>query len=398
MEFESAAKAAARLGVTVRAVQKWAKSGKLPGAKQIGRSWLIPADALVSDPPHATEAVQSEIMLIEASVQHSCDLFPLLNTSFAPGHAYDAVLTIGDEDERAIARGEYYYFTGQVELASKEAELYLEHSDAGLALSANLMHAFSNLSMGKLAQVRDGIARIHGRTAALLATETDPLCRANAILLRTAADVLLRVPNANTVELARVISVLPKGSQLFGCYVLSYAAYQRDEYDYSRGVIDLALALGGDDYPLAANYLRTMLCIDFMCQRRTEEAKQCFQKLWSLVEPDGGFEVLGEHHLLMMGLPEICLKRQNPERYKELIAITKRFGISWQKSRPDQLQANGLTLMEHTIASLYSRGWAVKEIALHMDISERMIKHHIAMIYEKLCIGNRTELTKYMLG
>lgn len=398
MEFESVAQAAARLGVTTRAVQKWAKSGKLPGAKQLGRSWMIPSDAQVpdrilhSDPE---ESDPSDAVLPSRSVHIP---FPLLNTPFKPGGAYDAVMAMADEDEHSIALGEYYYFIGQVELVPKEVEQYLDHSDANLALSAGLMYAFSNLSMGKPDLVGEGITRIHKRVSALLTTESDPLLRANGILFRTAADVLLRVPNPNILELAQALSVLPTGSRLFGCYVLSYAAYQRHDYEYSHGMVDVALAMGGDAYPVAANYLRTMLCIDLMCQRRTEEAKHCFRKLWALVEPDGGVEVIGEHHLLMMGLPEICLKRQDPEQYKRLIAITKRFGVSWQKTRPSQLQTKGLTLMEHTIALLYSRGWAVKEIALHMDISERMIKHHIAMIYEKLCIGNRTELAKYMLG
>lgn len=43
MQFENAQQAAVRLGVTVRAIQKWAKEGRLPGAEKVGREWLIPA-------------------------------------------------------------------------------------------------------------------------------------------------------------------------------------------------------------------------------------------------------------------------------------------------------------------------------------------------------------------
>lgn len=43
-KFETAQQAAARLGITVRAVQKQAAAGKIPGAERHGRSWMIPAD------------------------------------------------------------------------------------------------------------------------------------------------------------------------------------------------------------------------------------------------------------------------------------------------------------------------------------------------------------------
>ncbi|MBQ8288420.1 MAG: helix-turn-helix domain-containing protein [Clostridia bacterium] len=389
MEFESAAKAAERLGVTVRAVQKWAKDGKLPGAKQLGRSWMIPADAQI---PASGVQAQEDI-----APARSYTPFPLLNTSFAPGHALEAAMAIEDEDERAIALGEYYYFTGQVELTARAAEPYLEHDDSNVALSANLMYVFSNVSIDEMDLVRQGLDRIRRRATAVIAKESDPVARANAILFGTAASVLLRVPNTDVTPLKKVLSVLPRALQFFGCYILSHAAYLNQEYDHSRGIAEIALALGGDAYPLASNYLRTMLCIDLMCLRRTEEAKQCFDRLWSTVWPDGGIEVIGEHHLLMLGLPEICLKRQEPEQYKQLIAVTKRFGVSWKKAHHHSTGrsiADGLSLMEYTIATMYNRGWAVKEIALHMELSERMIKHHIAMIYEKLGISSREELRR----
>ena len=45
MDFESAERTAKRLGCTVRAVQKWAKDGKIPYAYKDGRDWKIPISA-----------------------------------------------------------------------------------------------------------------------------------------------------------------------------------------------------------------------------------------------------------------------------------------------------------------------------------------------------------------
>ena len=47
MEFITVQQAANNFGVNVRTIQKWAKEGKLLGAKRVGRVWLIPDDAVL---------------------------------------------------------------------------------------------------------------------------------------------------------------------------------------------------------------------------------------------------------------------------------------------------------------------------------------------------------------
>jgi len=47
LEYQLAQEAAERLGVSVRAIQEWAKEGKIPNAKKQGRDWLIPANAQI---------------------------------------------------------------------------------------------------------------------------------------------------------------------------------------------------------------------------------------------------------------------------------------------------------------------------------------------------------------
>ena len=56
-----------------------------------------------------------------------------------------------------------------------------------------------------------------------------------------------------------------------------------------------------------------------------------------------------------------------------------------------------LTTTEFAVAMLFNRNWSVKEISQHMDISSRMVKHHLSVIYEKLDVSNREELGQYLL-
>ena len=46
---------------------------------------------------------------------------------------------------------------------------------------------------------------------------------------------------------------------------------------------------------------------------------------------------------------------------------------------------------------LYSRGWTMKEISAHIQLSERRIRTHLETIYEKLNVRNRSDLAQYML-
>ena len=139
MEFVSAQQTAERLGVTVRAVQKWAKEGRLPGARQMGRSWLIPAD--VTGPAEPAEKPKPP-------VSHHIPM-PLLNASFEPGNALAYIESISDETDRTVAMAEYDYFSGNAERAAKAVELLLAHPDFNVAVSACNLYFLANRALGK---------------------------------------------------------------------------------------------------------------------------------------------------------------------------------------------------------------------------------------------------------
>lgn len=74
--------------------------------------------------------------------------------------------------------------------------------------------------------------------------------------------------------------------------------------------------------------------------------------------------------------------------------------MHWYKvynDRNEGILAQNLTHTEFTIAMLYSRNWRAKEIAAHMELSERTIMNYIAVIYGKLHINSKKELEKFML-
>ncbi len=97
---------------------------------------------------------------------------------------------------------------------------------------------------------------------------------------------------------------------------------------------------------------------------------------------------------------EATLKRDFPEDFRRIIAITYKFSAGWRKihnSETGRSVADNLTTTEFAAAMLAARDWTNKEIAAHMGIAENTVKTYIATALQKLNITQRKELREFML-
>lgn len=76
----------------------------------------------------------------------------LMSTAFRPGQCLAMIEQLEDADVKKMAYCEYYYFNGQHDKAVDLTELYLNHSDPMLRLSACLIHTFANLSLNRMVE------------------------------------------------------------------------------------------------------------------------------------------------------------------------------------------------------------------------------------------------------
>lgn len=81
----------------------------------------------------------------------------LMSTSFQPGECLQTIETLDSDDIKKMAYCEYYYFTGQHDKAVNISELYLNHPDSMLKLSACLIHTFANLSLNRINAAKGGL-------------------------------------------------------------------------------------------------------------------------------------------------------------------------------------------------------------------------------------------------
>lgn len=324
----------------------------------------------------------------------------LMSSSFSPGTCLAFIESIEDIPQKEMAYAEYYYFSGQHEKAVKYSEMYFNHEDIMMKLSASLIYTFANLSLDRIHSARLGLDRLKEYLEQAMSMETDKKTRACCVFVASAAHTLLHLPVENIPPLAEYLTEFTKGMQLWGAYVLAHKAYLNKEYERSLGIVQACVMTCDKVYPIAMIYLNLVAAMDCMNMREKEKARAYFVKAWELSRPDDLIEGIGEHHGLLQGLIETCLKKDFPEYYTRIIAITYKFSAGWRRiHNPDTKEdvADNLTTTEFTIAMLANRGWTNKEIAEYLDITQRTVKQHLTCIFNKLNIESRKQLKAFML-
>lgn len=324
----------------------------------------------------------------------------LMSSAFPLGRCIEFIESIDDVPQKEMAYAEYYYFSGRHEKAVEYAEMYLNCEDIMLKLSASLIYTFANLSLDRIHSARFGLERLKEYLKEAMLEETDKKTRACCVFVATAAHTLLHIPVGDLPPLAEYLSEFTKGMQLWGAYVLAHKAYLVKGYQRSLGIVQTCLMTCSKVYPIAMIYLNLVVAMDLMNLKETDKAKVYFMKVWEISRPDNLIEGIGEHHGLLQGLIETCMKKDYPEDYARIINITYKFSAGWRRiHNPDTNEdvADNLTTTEFTIAMLANRGWTNKEISEYLEITPRTVKQHLTCVFNKLNIENRKQLKNFML-
>ena len=401
--YISARTAAEKWQLSVRRVQQLCKDGLIPGAARLDNAWMIPRDA-PRPGSDGTASVSAEAKAVQTAETNANDvdvhMMPLMCSAFAPGSHKEFINAMPDDDRRAIARAEYFYFSGQAADAVKEAEPYLNHRSLALRLSAELICGYANLALGRITAARISLGCIQETSKRVLSGVSAPAEKAVCTFVASAACILLHLPKPEYADAVGGFSLLPEGLREYAFYLQAHEIYLQGDYSRSLGIAETALAFQSVVYPIPAIYLHLVSAMDLMSLQRTEDAKRHFLTAWELACPDDLIEAFGEHHGLLQGLIEICLKKDYPAAYERVIDITYRFSDGWRHIHNPQTHeevTDDLTTTEFTIAMLANRGWTNKEIAAHMELSPHTVKHYVSAVYQKLGITSRTQLKKYML-
>ena len=331
MNYESSWQAADRLGVSIHTIQKWARENRIPGAMRRGRLWMIPVDFVPTDrqeaqPKHEETQFTNDGWPIRIAM-------PLMNSAYPVGMCREFIEGIPDKDDRAIAWGEYDYYSGQAEQAAKAMEPYQDSADPMLRNTANLVGFFANFTRGDTHRAMRAFERLLADLQKELQAQPSPLLHAIGALAVTTASVLLHLPVASDVDLRQCISCLPDGMKLWACYLLAHKTYLEKNYSGSLAIAELALSMIPKLYPVPTIYVHLVAAMDLMSLKCVEEARQHVAQAWTLAQPDGLIEPFGEHHGLLQGMIESFFQKDDPEAFQKIIAITYSFSAGWLRAR-----------------------------------------------------------------
>lgn len=383
----------------------------------------------------------------------SSGIMPLLNASFEVGKCEEYIDSIKDAEIADIARAEYYYFSAQPGKAVQMSEKYMQSPDLEKRLSASLIYIFANLSLGRIAAVNERIAAVREDVKRELAREAEPRVHALCAFMSDTINILFHL--TTDFEISRGIQAkqsrqgaqatrsgeasqtsqgrqtsqttqatqsgqaeqadsgrsdavspkthlrfLPSGLKLFACYVLAHKAYFEQNYAQSLGIIETALAWQDKIYPIATIYIHLVAVMDLMCLGEKERARKHFMQAWEIARPDNLIQPIGEHHGLTYGLIETCLKNNFPEDYRKVIEVTYRFSEGWRSihnTYASKHVTGNLTTTEFTISMLAKRGWSNRQIADYMGLSVHTVKQYMSIIFQKLGITSRKQISDHML-
>lgn len=147
-------------------------------------------------------------------------------------------------------------------------------------------------------------------------------------------------------------------------------------------------------------YASCLLAVCAINRKHKQEAQEEMLRSWELAKMDGFLEPFIEHHGLLRGLIEACIRNRDPEAYQRITKGVLSFSRGWMAlhNPENRRKVTGeLSTMEFSIAMLASGGWTNKEIGEHLGISINTVKHYLTDIFCKLNVKKRDELKKFML-
>ncbi len=399
MQYITVREAAQRWGISQRLVQKYCAQERIQGAVKEGSAWRIPADASKPQDPRRADT-HSKANRRHTKAGSGSGLMPLMNSAFKPGECLRYIAKMPDGARKSIAMAEYYYFSGNPEKAVEEAELFLTSEDLECKLSACLLCAYANLSMGQIHRARYALAQVKKILADDL-MGTSAQLRAAKAFIACAASVLLHLPLPQGLPpVQEFMPLLPPGLRMFALYVQAHHTYLQQDYSRSLGIVETAFVMQTEIFPIPAIYLHLVAVMDYMSLKQPQQAQAHLLAAWNLARPDDLIEGFGEHHGLLGGMLEAVIKRDWPEDFKRIIAITYRFSSGWRRIHNpvtgDDV-ADNLTTTEFATAMLAARGWTNQEIAKHLGISTNTVKQYISNALQKLGIKQRKDLKRFML-
>ena len=256
------------------------------------------------------------------------------------------------------------------------------------------------LTLGNVAAAKRGMEGIQSCVKIAMKKKVPKDVYASCLLAGYVGAVLLHLPTDGMPAFGEYSRMLPEGLRLFATYVMAHHTYLNGEIWSAYGMGKAALFMAERSYPISMTYIHCMMAVCAINRKHKQEAQEEMLRSWELAKMDGFLEPFIEHHGLLRGLIEACIRNRDPEAYQRITEGVISFSRGWMAlhNPENRRKVTGeLSTMEFSIAMLASGGWTNKEIGEHLGISINTVKHYLTDIFCKLNVKKRDELKKFML-
>ena len=138
---------------------------------------------------------------------------------------------------------------------------------------------------------------------------------ASCLLAGYVGAVLLHLPTDGMPAFGEYSRMLPEGLRLFATYVMAHHTYLNGEIWSAYGMGKAALFMAERSYPISMTYIHCMMAVCAINRKHKQEAQEEMLRSWELAKMDGFLEPFIEHHGLLRGLIEACIRNRDPEAY-----------------------------------------------------------------------------------
>lgn len=326
-------------------------------------------------------------------------VLPLLGSPFEPGEAQNMVDQWAEEEMRDMVRAEYFYFSGKAQECADIVKAYLDHERLDVRLTACLLYCFSSLPQGNICGAKKSVAIIRESLDRAWKENWENEQKAWCVFAAYLSTVLLHLVPEGLPDMEEYVKYLPVGNRLYTMYIVAHETYLEGDYARALGMAQSAMMLTEKVYPIPMLYLQCLISMCYINLKEQEKARETFMEAWEMARKDKFLEPFIEHHGLFQGMVESCIRKTEPQLYKQVVHGVIAFSRGWMKIHnptSNNKVTKELTPMEFSIAMLACRDWTNQEIGEYLDLSVNTVKHYVSRILEKLNINKREQIKEFV--
>lgn len=400
--------------ISPRTVQNLCRNGKIPGAVNFGKSWMIPADAARPLDGRSKAAREARDAAANQPLLRKTPFLDMTDLYSAPGTADRRVAAMSQYPEaQALFAAEIAYCRGEIDKVYEHSRYFLEkHSGFYAILSGGMLMALCAMWNGDLKMWYK--ARQH----ILEAPCKDDTDRDIVLLTLAVADSAIRdIDNFPDWFARGCFENLPKDAQPAArVYYIKNLLINAQEVALGNLTMEGVSGFGmlrmlpyilepmisqvvADKIVMAEIYLRLMVAIAYHQYGDDLHAGEHLDRAIALCLPDRLFGPLVEFRRQLGMFLDDRLSVIDPEALKQVKLLHKQQHAGWTKLHnavlDKQVQVT-LTNREREVTRLAAFGMTDAQIAAQLHLSESSVKSAIRTAKNKTGVNSRRELANFI--